>query len=88
MACASFAGVLCFYVPIVVVGYSIYGDDVASPIYETEPLKGAAAVKIIIGCLSAHLLMAYPIVFNPPERALETSLGIDQYRCDFVARKV
>lgn len=66
---------------MVAVGYSIYGDGVASPIYETAALKGAPAVKVIIGFLSAHLVMAYPIVLNPPERALETALGVEQSRC-------
>lgn len=81
MAIASFCGVLGFYLPMVTVGYSIYGDGVASPIYETAALRQAPAVKVIIGFLSAHLLMAYPIVLNPPERALEAALGVEQSRC-------
>ena len=47
---------------------------VKSPIYETPELAKTVATKVATGLITSHLIMSYPIVLNPPERALETTL--------------
>ena len=47
---------------------------VKSPIYETPELTKTVATKVATGLITSHLIMSYPIVLNPPERALETTL--------------
>jgi len=78
MIVASFAFVLAAYIPMFVVGYSIYGDRVSSPIYATEGLAGLAIVKVMIALITAHVLLAYAIVLNVPETELETHMGVDE----------
>ena len=33
-------------------------------------------LQVAIGLITANLVLSYPIVLNPPERALETTQGI------------
>ncbi len=88
MVGASFLSTLLFYVPIMVVCYDVYGDRVLSPVYRTPELKHDASVRVIIGLITAHLLFAYPVVMNPPERALEGALRVDSRRRPLLWRMV
>jgi len=71
MIVLSFVGVMCFYLPMCMVGYGVYGESVATVIYDTPEMHGSAAVQAVIALITVHLLCSYPIVLNPPERALE-----------------
>lgn len=88
MVGASFFSTLLFYVPIMVVCYDVYGDRVLSPVYRTPELQHDASVRVIIGLITAHLLFAYPVVMNPPERALEGALRVDSRRRPLLWRMV
>eukprot|EP00931_Biecheleriopsis_adriatica_P091420 TRINITY_DN65307_c0_g1_i1.p1 TRINITY_DN65307_c0_g1~~TRINITY_DN65307_c0_g1_i1.p1 ORF type:complete len:433 (+),score=55.44 TRINITY_DN65307_c0_g1_i1:76-1374(+) len=76
MLSCAFVGVMLFYLPMVIVCYTIYGDDVKSPVYETGGLSAGLIVKIIIALLTVHIIGGYAIVINPPEVALEAALGV------------
>lgn len=78
MIILSFLTVIALYLPMYVVGYAIYGDDVKSPIYATPGLDGLPVVSVMIALITAHVLMAYAIVINVPETALETAVDIEK----------
>lgn len=84
----SFLGVLTLYLPMLIVGYAVYGDAVTSPIYQVPSMKDNFVVKLIIGALTLHVLGAYAIVINPPERALESTLGVDSWPAPLLWRMV
>jgi vesicular inhibitory amino acid transporter len=75
-----FAIVICIYLPMMFVGYMVYGNAVKSPIYETPALTTSVVVNMSIALLTVHVMAAYAIVLNAPERELENSLGIDETR--------
>merc|ERR1719454_33657 len=77
LACA-FVGVMAFYLPMVLVCYTIYGDEVKSPVYETAAMSASLAIKFIVALLTVHIIGGYAIVINPPEVALETALGVEK----------
>lgn len=79
MIVCAFAGVLLMYLPMLIVGYAVFGDAVKSPIYSVDTMKNNPWVKVVIALLTLHLIGAYAIVINPPERALETTIGIDNW---------
>jgi len=79
MIAGAFASVLALYLPMFLVGYGMYGDEVQSPIYNVASMKNSPFVKVIIAALTVHVIGAYAIVINPPERALETTIGIDKW---------
>jgi len=86
MALGAFAGTLLFYLPMVIVCYARYGDDVASPVMDTEAVKDAPAVKVVTGAITAHLLMSYPLLAITPESALEDLLHADARRAPLLWR--
>jgi len=80
MIVCAFAGVLVMYLPMLIIGYAVFGDKATSPIYSEETMKNNPWVKVVIVALTLHLIGAYAIVINPPERALETTIGIDNWK--------
>merc|ERR1712060_842168 len=77
---ATFLAVVSVTFPMLCVGYAVYGEAVQSPIYNTPALAGSSVLRVMIALITVHLLGAYAIVLNPTERALETSLGVDERR--------
>jgi vesicular inhibitory amino acid transporter len=75
MIIATFVIALGIYLPMMCVGYAVYGDDVKSPIYTTPALSQSIAVEMAIALLTAHVIGAYPLVLNTPETELESALA-------------
>jgi len=86
MVIVSFMAAVCIYLPMMCVGYAVYGDDVKSPIYTTPALAKSVAVEVAIALLTAHLIGAYPLVLNTPETELESALGVDKTRLPLLWR--
>uniref|UniRef100_A0A7S4BSW3 Amino acid transporter transmembrane domain-containing protein n=1 Tax=Chrysotila carterae TaxID=13221 RepID=A0A7S4BSW3_CHRCT len=86
MVLCSFAGTLLFYLPITIVCYAVYGDEVQSPITDTEALEGSAAVKVVTAAITGHLIMSYPLLVLTPETALEETLRVDDRACPLAGR--
>jgi len=82
----TFAVVLCVTLPMLTIGYSMYGDQVHSPIYSTPALVGSPWVKVMIALMTIHLLGAYAILLNPTEMAVENLFGVDQKRTPMLWR--
>jgi len=80
MITAAFSAVAVAYLCMFFVGYGVYGDEVVTPIYNVPSMKDNAVVKVIVAFLTLHLLGAYAIVINPPERALESTLRVDRMK--------
>eukprot|EP01100_Stratorugosa_tubuloviscum_P010892 TRINITY_DN474_c4_g1_i1.p1 TRINITY_DN474_c4_g1~~TRINITY_DN474_c4_g1_i1.p1 ORF type:complete len:460 (-),score=196.92 TRINITY_DN474_c4_g1_i1:94-1473(-) len=86
MIMGTFSSVLCFYLPMAIIGYWAYGADTASPIYDNlcppENLvcsTGERVAKIIaIIAITLHVIFSYGVVINTSERALEGFLKIDE----------
>eukprot|EP00449_Zooxanthella_nutricula_P012397 CAMPEP_0198500726 /NCGR_PEP_ID=MMETSP1462-20131121/8308_1 /TAXON_ID=1333877 /ORGANISM="Brandtodinium nutriculum, Strain RCC3387" /LENGTH=474 /DNA_ID=CAMNT_0044229741 /DNA_START=63 /DNA_END=1487 /DNA_ORIENTATION=- len=85
---ATFFTVLSVTLPMLAVGYAIYGEAVQSPIYNTPPLNNCTLLKVIIVLITAHVVGAYAIVLNPTERAFEEALGIDRHRRTELPRRM
>lgn len=86
MVKGTYVAVLAVTLPMLVVGYAVYGEAVQSPVYNTPALARSSLLKVMVGLITAHLLGAYAIVLNPTERALETTLGIDNLRLPLLWR--
>jgi len=68
----TFLVIILSYLPITIVGYWAFGDDVQSPILENvadSPLKTSSIVLMLV-----NLLISYAVVLNPSEQALEKQL--------------
>jgi vesicular inhibitory amino acid transporter len=76
----SMATVMMLYLPVSVVCYARYGDQLKSPVYETAAMSTHLTVKVVVALLTVHVLGGYAIVINPPEVALEAALGVDGRR--------
>jgi len=82
----TFCVVLAVTLPMLVIGYSTYGNQVHSPIYSTPALVGSPWVKVMIALMTIHLLGAYAILLSPTETALESWVGVDRRRAPMLWR--
>jgi len=73
----TFCAIVAVTLPVMCVGYGVYGAGVMSPIYLTPALGKSTLVKVMVLLITFHLFGAYPIVLNPPETALESAVGIE-----------
>ena len=51
--------VSCMYLPVAIVGYAVYGNDVASPVLISLPDNWATDLASMV--ITAHVVLAYPI---------------------------
>lgn len=88
MIYGSFLFIAALYVPMLSVGYAVYGDKVTSPIYKVPSMSGSPIVRAVIIAMTFPCLGGYAIVLNPVERALEGTLGIDRWKSPLLSRIV
>jgi vesicular inhibitory amino acid transporter len=81
----AFILVFAMYLPMLCVGYSVYGDEVPSPIYKEKSMTGGVVLFVIIA-MTFPALGGYAIVINPVERALEDTLGLDHWKSPLLSR--
>jgi len=82
----TFAAILVVTLPVMCVGYGVYGSEVRSPIYMTPALASSSLVTVMVLFITVHLFGAYPLLMNPPEVALERALGTESKRCPLLWR--
>mmetsp|Transcript_6943 Transcript_6943/g.14994 ORF Transcript_6943/g.14994 Transcript_6943/m.14994 type:complete len:420 (-) Transcript_6943:78-1337(-) len=86
MVLVAFLGAFALYLPMLVVNYAIYGDQVQSPVYAVPSMAKNPAIKVVVAFLTVHIMGGYAIVSNPPELALEGALRIEDRSCPLLRR--
>jgi amino acid permease len=79
MLSITFGVVLCFYIPMSVVGYYAFGSNTLSPIYDNLCSDGAMCTYsqqlgkwLAVLAITAHVMMSFPVIINTTERAVST----------------
>ena len=83
----AFAIVLSLYIPVAIVGYAKYGDEVQSPILLSLP-SGSWVQVLAKGMLCTHVLLAYPILMMFFVREIEHWLNVNRAASSSVTRYV
>ena len=86
MSSVTFLLITLSYLPIGIVGYWAFGDNVQSPILEN--VRDSPMKTISIVCLLLKLLISYAVGIHPSEQALEKTLKLDQVGALMKAKKV
>jgi vesicular inhibitory amino acid transporter len=75
----AYALLLLFYLPVSIIGYSVYGKDVKDNILTNLPQNFLRyAVEILI---TGHLAMAFTIVLNPIFQGVEDLIRVPKHFC-------
>mmetsp|Transcript_84405 Transcript_84405/g.212920 ORF Transcript_84405/g.212920 Transcript_84405/m.212920 type:complete len:435 (+) Transcript_84405:51-1355(+) len=83
---STFVAIVAVTLPVMCVGYAVYGDVVCSPIYKTADLARSPMVRVMILLITLHLVGAYAIVLNPTELAVESAFRVEHRRCQLLWR--
>jgi len=79
---AAYAIVLVLYLPMSVVGYSVYGDQVYSPILCSLP-RDSWVPKVAKALMTVHVLLTFPVLMTlfimELEKSIRLSPGSDSY---------
>lgn len=74
MICNNFSVLLILYLPVAVLGYSVYGDKVESDVIDSLP---HSTIKTIISVLLAfHMIFAFLLVINATSQEFEEFLNV------------
>jgi len=84
MIFSSYMVILLFYLPLAIIGYWAFGQDVPSPVYNALcmndcPTQERVGKIIAVIALTVHVLFSYTVILNPSELALERALGTDNW---------
>ncbi|KAL1117319.1 hypothetical protein AAG570_004645 [Ranatra chinensis] len=78
-AMIGFSVILCLYVPVALIGYIVYGDDVNANVVLS--LSRGPLVSLANLLMALHLVMAFLIVINPVALELENIFDVPHEFC-------
>lgn len=78
----AFILLLLIYLPVSIVGYAVYGDNLRSNVMRN--LTNSPLVTITDVLIAIHVFSAYLILLNPVNLNVEHALNITHGKCDFI----
>ncbi|KAJ7377328.1 hypothetical protein OS493_029687 [Desmophyllum pertusum] len=81
----AYVGVVSMYVPVSILGFMAYGQDITSNILNSighnEHNIAAVTLDVVLALITLHLLFSFVIVVNPVSQHFEELLNIPQKFC-------